>query len=125
MGRIAHELADGDIRKITIELTPDLFARRAINVPGILMGAVLGASTQDIKAYHNVLREITRQGIAVDIRQVSQPEVQRIHVEATGRNAFVDALNRGGGRLKLVDAKPSLAAAQTAAARLGIKLAEA
>ena len=84
-----------------------------------------GASTQDIKAYHNVLREITRQGIAVDIRQVSQPEVQRIHVEATGRNAFVDALNRGGGRLKLVDAKPSLAAAQTAAARLGIKLAEA
>jgi L-serine dehydratase len=125
MGRIAHELADGDIRKITIELTPDLFARRAINVPGILMGAVLGASTKDIKAYHSVLREITRQGIAVDIRQVSQPEVQRIHVEATGRNAFVDALNRGGGRLKLVDAKPSLAAAQTAAARLGIKLAEA
>jgi hypothetical protein len=40
-------------------------------------------------------------------------------------DAFVDALNRGGGRLKLIDAKPSLAAAQTAAARLGIKLAEA
>jgi L-serine dehydratase len=124
MGRIAHELAAGEIRKITIDLTTDLFARRAINVPGILMGAVLGASTKDIKAYHNVLKEITRRGIAVEIRQVGEPEIQRIHVEATGKNAFVDALNRGGGRLKLVDASPSLAEARTAAARLGIKLAE-
>ena len=124
MGRIAHELAAGDIRKISIELTPDLFARRAINVPGILMGAVLGASTTDIKAYHNVLKEITRRGIAVDIRQVNEPEVQRIRVEATEKNAFVDALNRGGGRLRLVDASPSLAEARTAATRLGIKLAE-
>lgn len=124
MGRIAHELAGGEVKKITIELTSDLFARRAINVPGILMGAVLGASTKDIKAYHNVLKEIARRRIAVEIRHVTEPEVQRIHIEARDKSAFVDAMNRGGGRLKLVDARPSLAEAQTAAVRLGIKLAE-
>jgi len=124
MGRIAHELFQGDIRKVTIELTTDLFARRAINVPGILMGAVLGASTKDIKAYHGILKEITRRGIVVEIKQVEVPEVQRISIEATGRSAFVDALNRGGGRLKLLDARPSLAEARAAATRLGIKLAE-
>ena len=124
MGRIAHELFAGEIKKIIIELTVDLFARRAINIPGILMGAVFGASTKDIKAYHNVLKEIARKGIAVEIRQIAEPEVQRIRIEATEKSAFVDALNRGGGRLKLVDASPSLAQAQEAAARLGIKLAE-
>ena len=124
MGRIAHELASGEVKKITIDLTSDLFARRAINVPGILMGAVLGASTKDIKAYHDVLKEITRRRIAVEIRHVTEPEVQRIRIEAGERSAFVDAMNRGGGRLKLVDARPSLAEAQAAAARLGIKLAE-
>jgi len=124
MGRIAHELARGEVTKITIELTSDLFARRAINVPGILMGAVLGASTKDIKAYHGVLKEIARRRIAVEIRHVTEPEVQRIRIEARDGNAFVDALNRGGGRLKLVDAGPTLAEARAAAARLGIKLAE-
>jgi L-serine dehydratase len=124
MGRIAHELASGDIRRITIELTTDLFARRAINVPGILMGAVLGASTKDIKAYRMILKEIKKRGIVVEIKQVTQPEVQRITIEATGNGAFINALNRGGGRLKLIDAKPSLAEAAAAAARLGIKLAE-
>jgi L-serine dehydratase len=125
MGRIAHELFAGDIKKITIELTVDLFARRAINIPGILMGAVLGASTKDIKAYHRVLKEITRRGIAVELKQIKEPEVQRIRIEATGKNASVDALNRGGGRLKLVDARPSLKEAEMAAERLGIKLADA
>ncbi|MBI3919231.1 MAG: serine dehydratase [Betaproteobacteria bacterium] len=124
MGRIAHELARGEVKKISIELTSDLFARRAINVPGILMGAVLGASTKDIKAYHDVLKEITRRRIAVEIRRITEPEVQRIHIEAGENSAFVDAMNRGGGRLKLVDARPSLAEARSAAARLGIKLAE-
>jgi len=124
MGRIAHELAGDDVKKITIELTSDLFARRAINVPGILMGAVLGASTKDIKAYHNVLNEIARRRIAVEVRHVTEPEVQRIRIEAGKQSAFVDAMNRGGGRLKLVDAIPSLAEAQNAATRLGIKLAE-
>lgn len=125
MGRIAHELAGRKVKKITIELTSDLFARRAINVPGILMGAVLGASTKDIKAYHNVLKEIAQRQIAVEVRHVTEPEVQRIRIEAGEQSAFVDAMNRGGGRLKLVDAIPSLAEARNAATRLGIKLAEA
>jgi L-serine dehydratase len=88
------------------------------------MGAVLGASTKDIKAYRGILKEVARQGIIVKIKQVNEPEVQRISIEAAGTSAFVDALNRGGGRLKLVAARPSLAEAKNAAARLGIKLAE-
>lgn len=124
MGRIAHELAAGEIRSVTIELTSDLFARRAINVPAILMGAVLGAATRDVEAYRGVLEEVARRGIAVEVRRVEEPEVQRIRIEAAERSASVHALNRGGGRLKLLDASPSLAEARAAAARLGIELSE-
>ena len=45
-------------------------------------------------------------------------------IEATQRGAMVDALNRGGGRIKLVDARPSLKEALLAAERLGIKVAQ-
>jgi L-serine dehydratase len=124
MGRIAHELYEGEIRKISIGLTADLFARRAINVPGILMGAVLGASTKDVQAYHRVLKEVAKKGIEVQIYHIPEPEVQKITIEATQTNAGVDSLNRGGGRIKLVDAQPSLARAEEAAERLGIKLAQ-
>jgi L-serine dehydratase len=88
------------------------------------MGAVLGASTRDIKAYNSVLKEVTRKGIEIEITQIEQPEVQRITIEATERNAMVDSLNRGGGRIKLVDARPSLEEAVRAAEKLGIKLAQ-
>jgi L-serine dehydratase len=37
---------------------------------------------------------------------------------------MVDAKNRGGGRVAIVDAKPSLEEALEAAQRLGIELAE-
>lgn len=124
MGRIAHELYRGEIKRISIGLTTDLFARRAINIPGILMGAVFGASTKDIKMYHRVLKEISKMGIEVKIYQIDEPEIQRIAIEATQRDAMVDALNRGGGRIKLVDAKPSLKEALLAAERLGIKVAQ-
>jgi len=124
MGRIAHELYKGEVKRISIGLTTDLFARRAINIPGILMGAVLGASTKDIKAYTSVLREVTKKGIEIEITQIEQPEVQRITIEATGRSAMVDSLNRGGGRIRLVDARPSLQEAIQAAGKLGIKLAQ-
>ena len=125
MGRIAHELVRGEIRKISIGLTVDLFARRAINVPGILMGAVFGASTNDIKRYNEVLKLVSASAIEVVISQVEEPEVQRIEIEATERSAMIDALNRGGGRIRLIDVRPSLAEAREAAERLGIKLAEA
>ena len=124
MGRIAHELYKGEIKKISVGLTMDLFARRAINIPGILMGAVLGASTRDIKAYNSVLKEVSKRGIEIEITQIEQPEVQRITIEATERTAMVDSLNRGGGRIKLMDARPSLQEAIQAAERLGIKLAQ-
>jgi len=124
MGRIAHELYRGEIKRISIGLTTDLFARRAINIPGILMGAVFGASTQDIKMYHSVLKEISKMGIELKIYQIDEPEIQRIAIEATQRDTMVDALNRGGGRIKLVDAKPSLEEALLAAERLRIKVAQ-
>jgi len=124
MGRIAHELFTGEIKKVTIDLTVDLFARRAINVPGILMGVLFGASTKDIEAYKRVLKEVKEKKIPIEVRKVDEPEVQRIRVETTGVGAYVDALNRGGGRIKIVNAEPSLEAAKIAAERLGIKLAE-
>jgi L-serine dehydratase len=43
MARICHEMISGEIKKIEIDLTTDLFSRRAINVPAILMGAIYGA----------------------------------------------------------------------------------
>ena len=33
--RIAHYLAKGNIKKVKVELYPELFARRGINIPGI------------------------------------------------------------------------------------------
>jgi L-serine dehydratase len=124
MGRIAHELFKGQIKKISIELTVDLFARRAINVPGILMGAVLGASTKDIEKYNEVLTEVSKKGIDIEISQIEEPEVQRIKIEAAEVSAMVDALNRGGGRIRLIGARPSLKEAVAAAEKLGIKLAQ-
>ncbi len=47
--RIAHELAKGEITGVKIELYPELFARRGINVPGILMAAIYGAGTDNAK----------------------------------------------------------------------------
>ncbi len=124
MGRIAHELIKGEIKKISIGLTTDLFARRAINVPGILMGAILGASTDDVESYRHVLKEVSERGIDIEMYRIDEPEVQRITIETTNVSGMVDSLNRGGARLKLVDAQPSLREAELAAKRLGIKLAE-
>lgn len=56
--------------------------------------------------------------------QMAEPEVQRIAIEATKTNARIDSLNRGGGRIKLVDAQSYLEQAIQTAERLGIKLAQ-
>jgi len=123
MGRVCHEMVKGEITHIRIELTMDLFSRRAINVPGILMGALYGANTEDIESYRKVVADVLQRGIPVELIQVAEPEVQRIWLQAKGGDAMVDSRNRGGGRLAIVDALPSREEALAAAKRLGIIVA--
>ena len=123
MGRVCHEMVKGEITRIRIELTVDLFSRRAINVPGILMGALYGASTEDIESYRKVVGDVLRRRLPVELIEVSEPEVQRIWLESKEGTAMVDSRNRGGGRLTIVDAVPSREEALMAAKRLGIVVA--
>jgi L-serine dehydratase len=123
MGRVCHELVQGEIMRVRIELTVDLFSRRAINVPGILMGALYGASTEDIESYRKVVGDVLSRGLPVELSEVPEPEVQRIWLETKAGKAMVDSRNRGGGRLTIVDALPSREAALAAAKRLGIVVA--
>lgn len=119
-GRIAHELAQGKIKKVVIELYPELFARRSINVPGVLMGAVYGAGTDDYKMYKEAVDRVREDNIEVQIVEGQVHGIQKITIETDEMTCMVDTRNRGGGRLVLVDAKPSLEAAEKAAKRLGI-----
>jgi len=123
MGRVCRELVKGEITRVRVELTTDLFHRRAINVPGILMGAIYGAATADIEAYRKVVPDVLKRGIPVELIEVKEPEVQRIWLETNEGSAMVDSRNRGGGRLTIVDALPSREAAVAAAERLGIVVA--
>ena len=120
--RIAHFLAKGEVRKVKIELYSELFARRAINVPGILMAAVDGAGTSVADAYKVSLDKVKERGIEVEIVEVKEPSVQRVTVEATEGNGMVDSLNRGGARLVLRDAYPSVEQAREIAEKLDIVL---
>ncbi|TEB07266.1 Serine dehydratase alpha chain [Pelotomaculum schinkii] len=122
--RIAHVLAKGEIKGVKIELYPELFARRGINVPGILMGAVLGVGTDDSAAYRKIMQKVREMKINVEILQVDEPQMQRVTVLAAGQNAMVETLNRGGARLTLKNASPSLQEARKAARRLGIVLVD-
>lgn len=99
--RIAHFLAKGQVKKVKIELYPELFARRGINVPGILMAAVYGAGTDNSKLYREVMDKVKAAGIEVEILQASEPQLQRITVEASEKTGMVQTLNRGGARLVL------------------------
>ncbi|NMA17837.1 MAG: serine dehydratase [Clostridiaceae bacterium] len=118
--RIAHFLSKGKISKIKIELFTELFARRAINIPGILMGAVEGASTKDAEAYKKIIDKVKKQGIEVEIVEVYEPSVQRVTIYASEGNSMVDSLNRGGARLVLRNAEPSLERAYEIAKELDI-----
>lgn len=123
-GRIAHYLAKGDIKKITIELYPELFARRGINVPGILMAAAYGAGTDNGKMYHDVMDKVKQDGIEVEILMLDEPQVQKVTIEATERSSMVKALNRGGARLVLKEVSSSMEEATAVAEKLGIDLCE-
>ena len=119
-GRLAHYLAKGEIKKVRVELCPELFARRAINIPGVLMAAVNGCSTSDADAYKAIMEEVAARKIEVEIIEVNEPHVQRVHIEATEQNSFVDTLNRAGARLVLLDASPSREEALEWAKKLNI-----
>ncbi len=122
--RLAHFLAKGAITKVKIELYSELFARRAINVPGILMAAVDGVGTDDADAYAGIMEKIRDSGIAVEIVEIAEPSVQRVTVEATENNGMCDSLNRGGARLVLRDAFPSREQAAALAQQLNIVLVD-
>jgi L-serine dehydratase len=123
--RLAHDLAKGRIKKITVELYPELFARRAINIPAILMCGVYGAATSDGPAYAQALERVWADGVAVEVRESKTYQRQKIVLEADEQGSMIESLNRGGGRLVLLEARPGLAEAKKAAARLGIVLVEA
>jgi len=124
MARICHAMISGEIKRIEIDLTTDLFSRRAINVPAILMGAIYGSKTDNIELYHKIFELPEIRGIEIKVNKVDIPEVQRIHIYATEKSAMVDARNRGGGRVAIVDAKPSLEEAHHVATRLGIEIVD-
>jgi len=123
MARICHAMISGEIKKIEIDLTVDLFSRRAINIPAILMGAIFGSQTGDVEMYHHIFEKPEMKTIEIKINKVDKPEVQRIRIETTGKSAMVDARNRGGGRVAIVDAKPSKEEALRVAKELGIEVA--
>lgn len=123
-GRIVNKLAKGKIKKIIIELYPELFARRGINVPGILMGAVYGASTADGKMYKEVMELVKQDNIEIEIVKVDEFQVQRVTLETNEGKYMVDTLNRGGARLVLKDAYPSKEEAIKVAQELDIVLVE-
>lgn len=122
--RIAHYLAAGKVTGVKIELYPELFARRGINVPGILMAAVHGAGTDNSELYNKIMEEVIAARLKVEILEVDDPQLQRITIEATGKGAMVEALNRGGGRLAIRSAAPSAAQAREAAQKLNIDVVD-
>ena len=76
-GRLAHHLAKGKIKKVIIDLYPELFARRGINIPGILMGAVYGSSTDDGLMYKEVMDRVKKDGIEIVINQIDEYQLQQ------------------------------------------------
>ncbi len=86
------------------------------------MGALYGADTCDADKYGSVMEDVLKSGLNVELVETKEPEVQRIWIKAAERDAMVDALNRGGGRLALINASPSVEEAKKAASSLGIEL---
>lgn len=124
MARIAHFLASGNIKKVKIELCTELFARRGINVPGILMAAIFGSGTDDYEMYREIMKKVEELKIEIEIVEVSEFQLQRVTIETDKQSSMVTSLNRGGGRLVLRDALPSLKEAYQKALELGIDVVE-
>lgn len=124
MARICHAMISGVIKSIELDLTVDLFSRRAINVPAILMAAIFGTQTGDADMYKRVLDLPELKNIQIKINKIEEPQVQRIRIEASEKSAMLDARNRGGGRVAIVHAEPSLEEALNSARQLGIEVAQ-
>ncbi len=124
MARIAHALKKGPISRIEIELTKDLYSRRAINVPAILMGSVFGSHTSDGEMYAKVMDMPEVRAIDISLKEVDVPEVQRIRITTAEGSVWLDSRNRGGARVAIVDALPSREAALSAARSLGIQVVD-
>jgi L-serine dehydratase len=124
--RIAHYLAEGKgkIKRLTVELYPELFARRGINMPGIIMGSVFGAPTSDYVMYKESIDRMNAMGIGVDVIKGQDYGIQKITIETEQSTVMVDTLNRGGGRIVLRDALPSREEAMEIAKKLGIVVVE-
>lgn len=124
IARIAHALVQGEITGVKIELYPELFARRGINIPGILMAAVHGAATDNAGLYRDIMDQVLNSGLKIEIVESCAPQVQRVTIYATGKTAMIAALHRGGGCLVIKEAMPSVAAAQAAARQLNIDVGD-
>jgi len=124
MARIANALKQGRITKIEIELTKDLYSRRSINVPAILMGAVFGSHTSDGEMYAKVMDMPEVRATDISLQELAEPEVQRIRITTDRGSVWLDSRNRGGARVAIVDAEPSREAAVAAARSLGIQVVD-
>lgn len=118
--RIAHFMAKGEVKKVKIEMYAEMFARRAINVPGILMAAVDGYGTSNAEAYRNSLDVAREKGVEVEILEIPDHGIQRVTIEATEGNSMVESVNSGGARLILKAAQPSVEKAREIAKELNI-----
>jgi L-serine dehydratase len=74
--------------------------------------------------YNQSVDRVKEMGIAVEIKEGSEYGIQKITIETDAMTCMVNTLNRGGGRLVLRDASPSLAEAKASAEKLGIVLVE-
>jgi len=124
MARIANALKQGPITRLEIELTRDLYSRRSINVPAILMGAVFGSHTSDGEMYAKVMDMPEVRAIDISLKELAEPEVQRIRITTEQGSVWLDSRNRGGARVAIVDAEPSRDAAVAAARKLGIQVVD-
>lgn len=128
-GRLAHALSKaqghGKPTKIIVELYPELFARRGINVPGVLMAAAYGADTGNGALYRDVMDRVVADNITVEIRMVpDRLQLQRVVIETAEGSVWVDTLNRGGARLVLLDSSAGKDAALALAEQMGIETVE-
>lgn len=120
--RLAHYLAKGIIRAVEITLAPELFARRAINIPAVLAAAVYGSAPGNMAAQEDIFERVGSDGVTVEIRHADQPGLQQVSIQADEGNAMVATDNLGGARIRLREAQPNRDEALRLAAVLEIEI---